>query len=205
MIHVYSFKSVQDISDLTIKYSDNASKEFEGFLWTLGWPIDVQTHSGYKGNLGEGCITAPYFANMNIELIFKAPHLYRDQMSTSLNLSKSGLSKSSECMTSTTSDSMTVDDTRQYNSTKVRQKSSPAAVEKNITSEPDSIAIVWLEDIHQVSQLIDQLPLHIGMCLMVHPLQGSSGLYLIKIYAKTGVPEECLVNHYVSISSINRI
>ena len=204
-ITVYYFKSVQDIADTIYKASDMVSKEFEQFLWTLGWPVDVPTHSGYKGNLSsDNCSSAPYFANMNMEIIFRVPYLFKkDALSRSLSFLRSGLSKSSN---SIGSDPAILDDStasakeRDSRSTqsRQRQRSFTVTVEKDITADPDSIAIVWLDDIHHVSQLVDQLPLHIGMCVMIHPLQDSGSLYLIRIMGKVGIPEDCLVRCIMS-------
>ncbi|KAI7828906.1 hypothetical protein BC939DRAFT_407851 [Gamsiella multidivaricata] len=54
------------------------SKDFTRFLDCLGWPIQVETHSGYLGRLNKDlCHTTPYFADRNSEVIFHVPYLMR--------------------------------------------------------------------------------------------------------------------------------
>ncbi|KAG0000864.1 hypothetical protein BGZ79_005377 [Entomortierella chlamydospora] len=54
------------------------SKDFSRFLDCLGWPIQVETHSGFLGQLNKDiCHTTPYFANRNTEVIFHVPYLMR--------------------------------------------------------------------------------------------------------------------------------
>ncbi|KAF9918464.1 Ral GTPase-activating protein subunit alpha-1, partial [Modicella reniformis] len=54
------------------------SKDFTRFLDCLGWPIQVETHSGYLGQLGKDiCETTPYYADRNTEVIFHVPYLMR--------------------------------------------------------------------------------------------------------------------------------
>ncbi|KAF9109351.1 hypothetical protein BGX27_007698 [Mortierella sp. AM989] len=54
------------------------SKDFSRFLDCLGWPIQVETHSGFLGQLNKDiCHTTPYFANRNSEVIFHVPYLMR--------------------------------------------------------------------------------------------------------------------------------
>ncbi|KAG0230793.1 hypothetical protein BGX31_005715 [Mortierella sp. GBA43] len=52
------------------------SKDFTRFLDCLGWPIQIETHSGYLGQLRkEICETTPYFADRNCEVIYHVPYL----------------------------------------------------------------------------------------------------------------------------------
>lgn len=54
------------------------SKDFTRFLDCLGWPIQVQSHTGYLGRLkSESCETTPYFADRHCEVIFHVPYLMR--------------------------------------------------------------------------------------------------------------------------------
>ncbi|KAF9169044.1 hypothetical protein BGX20_010876 [Mortierella sp. AD010] len=54
------------------------SKDFSRFLDCLGWPIQVESHSGFLGQLNKDiCHTTPYFANRNTEVIFHVPYLMR--------------------------------------------------------------------------------------------------------------------------------
>ena len=57
----------------------------------------------------------------------------------------------------------------------------------------DGMAIVWLEDIHNLAHLVTQLPKQFAGCIMVHPLPHTAGLYSIRLFFKAGTPEECFV------------
>lgn len=59
------------------------SADFVAFLGALGWPVDLATHPGFCGPLPRDAgLVAPYFADMNREVIFASPAL--------LNLEPSG-------------------------------------------------------------------------------------------------------------------
>ncbi|RIA84468.1 hypothetical protein C1645_832213 [Glomus cerebriforme] len=52
------------------------SEDFEKFLNSLGWPVSINTHSGFKAKLSPVfCKTAPYFADRTVEVIFNVPYL----------------------------------------------------------------------------------------------------------------------------------
>ncbi|KAJ3085417.1 Ral GTPase-activating protein subunit alpha-1, partial [Quaeritorhiza haematococci] len=51
------------------------SRDFDEFMHSIAWPVDIETHPGYKGNLSpQTCRTAPYFANRNVEIVFHSPY-----------------------------------------------------------------------------------------------------------------------------------
>ncbi|KAF9973300.1 hypothetical protein BGZ73_003471 [Actinomortierella ambigua] len=51
-------------------------KDFTRFLDCLGWPILVESHPGYLGQLHkDNCKTAPYYADRTCEVIFHVPYL----------------------------------------------------------------------------------------------------------------------------------
>nr|CAG8510797.1 3940_t:CDS:10 [Entrophospora candida] len=52
------------------------SEDFERFLNSLGWPVLIESHPGYKAKLDPAhCKTAPYFADRCVEVIFSVPYL----------------------------------------------------------------------------------------------------------------------------------
>ncbi|CAG8500511.1 8579_t:CDS:10 [Ambispora gerdemannii] len=66
------------------------SEDFEKFLNSLGWPVDLETHPGFKGKLTPSlCKTAPYFADRTIELIFNVPYLIQRPTSNTTDLTTS--------------------------------------------------------------------------------------------------------------------
>ncbi|KAI9207404.1 uncharacterized protein BJ171DRAFT_494756 [Polychytrium aggregatum] len=55
------------------------STDFKQFMSSLAWPVDLETHPGYKGRLSKTyCSTAPYWANRNWEIIFNCPYYIHD-------------------------------------------------------------------------------------------------------------------------------
>ncbi|KAF9432411.1 hypothetical protein BGZ76_010844 [Entomortierella beljakovae] len=55
---------------------DGISKDFSRFLDCLGWPIQIESHPGFLGQLNKDiCHTTPYFADRNTEVIFHVPYL----------------------------------------------------------------------------------------------------------------------------------
>eukprot|EP01088_Endostelium_zonatum_P019161 TRINITY_DN6479_c0_g1_i2.p1 TRINITY_DN6479_c0_g1~~TRINITY_DN6479_c0_g1_i2.p1 ORF type:complete len:680 (-),score=165.81 TRINITY_DN6479_c0_g1_i2:77-2116(-) len=63
---------------------DSASSDFYDFISNLGWGVDLATHKGYTGtppnfaldaNL---CSVAPYYSDLNLEIIFQVSTLIKD-------------------------------------------------------------------------------------------------------------------------------
>ncbi|KAL2914620.1 hypothetical protein HK105_205758 [Polyrhizophydium stewartii] len=72
-----------------IMVPDSVDGCFEEFLWSLGWPVDIKTHAGFKGNLTPNiCETAPYYANGILEVVFHCPYLLRVSTSASATIFK---------------------------------------------------------------------------------------------------------------------
>ncbi|KAJ3343028.1 hypothetical protein HDU93_000198 [Gonapodya sp. JEL0774] len=62
----------------SIIHSPSISYDFEQFLHSVAWPVDVKVHRGYRGNLDPTiCDTAPYYANRNVEVVFHVPYYIR--------------------------------------------------------------------------------------------------------------------------------
>jgi hypothetical protein len=60
--------------------NDYGSAEFEQFLWSLGWPVNVESHTGYKGRLTSSISEiAPYFADLYCEVIYHVPIHFRPE------------------------------------------------------------------------------------------------------------------------------
>ncbi|KAJ3222057.1 hypothetical protein HK099_002758 [Clydaea vesicula] len=71
---------------LTPKY---LSEDFHNFIYSIAWPVDLEKHVGYKGNLNSSfCKTAPYFADRNVEVIFHCPYLMRCNPDQELEIKK---------------------------------------------------------------------------------------------------------------------
>ncbi|CDH52395.1 hypothetical protein RO3G_08781 [Lichtheimia corymbifera JMRC:FSU:9682] len=51
------------------------SPQFLQFLNCLGWPIQVESHTGFKGKLDSSiCKTIPYYADRNVEFVVNVPY-----------------------------------------------------------------------------------------------------------------------------------
>jgi hypothetical protein len=187
--------------------SSDGCSDYERFLWSLGWPVNPKNHLGFKGTLGEEYTLAPYFANLNMEIVFKCPYLStREQFSvsgrTSTNIPARRRTSSAGGVDSATSlDELTALPT----SKKSRQRSHSVGnalsdvpeVEKQ---EAENVAVIWLEDLHNLGTLSAQLPSHILIYIVVHPQLDCSGLYNIRLMSRSSIPEEllvCSINQHV--------
>ncbi|KAH6594850.1 hypothetical protein BASA50_006324 [Batrachochytrium salamandrivorans] len=75
------------VSSEQIIFPESINDSFGEFLWSLGWPIDIKLHTGFKGSLTPNiCDTAPYYANGNLEAIFHCPYLYRTSVTAGSTL-----------------------------------------------------------------------------------------------------------------------
>ncbi|KAF0561745.1 rap/ran GTPase-activating protein [Gigaspora margarita] len=88
-VSVYYIQSGFDNFDNIIN-PPSISEDFERFLNSLGWPVSLDAHSGYKAKLDSSiCKVAPYFADRSVEVIFNVPYLIKtpntDSSSNSLS------------------------------------------------------------------------------------------------------------------------
>ena len=60
-------------SPLPLFELDSLPCQFEAFIWSIGWRIDIATHAGYKGGLSvsKSGKDTPYWASYNTEVIFQ--------------------------------------------------------------------------------------------------------------------------------------
>ncbi|CAG8856618.1 38798_t:CDS:2, partial [Gigaspora margarita] len=76
-VSVYYIQSGSDNFDNIIN-PPSISEDFERFLNSLGWPVSLDAHSGYKAKLNSSiCEVAPYFADRSVEVIFNVPYLIK--------------------------------------------------------------------------------------------------------------------------------
>ncbi|KAF9938926.1 hypothetical protein BGZ67_010190 [Mortierella alpina] len=138
------------------------SKDFSRFLDCLGWPIQVETHSGYLGHLTkELCHTTPYFADRNTEVIFHVPYLMRPSNSGgSVGGVGGGLTADVPLM----QDHRLVDQFR-------------------AVTMHDKVAVVWVEERERMIHLLPLIDQSVMVYLLIHPLEGDSagGLFWIRI------------------------
>ncbi|KAJ3171866.1 Ral GTPase-activating protein subunit alpha-1 [Irineochytrium annulatum] len=73
-VSVIFCRSAEDGTD-DILTRRTISQDFDQFLTTLGWPVNIATHEGFRGSLTNSiCETAPYYASTTIEVIFHSPY-----------------------------------------------------------------------------------------------------------------------------------
>ncbi|KAJ3043427.1 Ral GTPase-activating protein subunit alpha-1 [Rhizophlyctis rosea] len=54
---------------------ETISYDFHQFVHTLGWPVNIAAHAGFKGYLNPSlCETAPYYGSRSTEVIFHVPY-----------------------------------------------------------------------------------------------------------------------------------
>ncbi|CAG8471495.1 1327_t:CDS:2 [Acaulospora colombiana] len=72
---VYYVRSgVEDLESIINPAS--ISEDFEKFLNSLGWPVSLDSHPGYKAKLNSSfCKTTSYFADRTVEVIFNIPYV----------------------------------------------------------------------------------------------------------------------------------
>lgn len=198
MIEVFYLMSTADVPEMLLKSSEITNTKFEGFLWSLGWPVNLQTHSGFNGNIDTySCRITPYFANINIEVIFKSPYLFKsdyDSRSFSAwSLSKMIPSVGTESSATSLTDENLIRKTRHRSRTVAAVTYSPDSTASTENVELDTVAIIWLEQISNIAQLMPQLAKNVVACVIVHPLIGSNGLYLIRVVNRTGISEDVMM------------
>ncbi|KAF9412097.1 hypothetical protein BGZ94_001145 [Podila epigama] len=131
------------------------SKDFSRFLDCLGWPIEVESHAGYLGQLNkENCHTTPYYADRSCEVIFHVPYLMRSNCS---------LESSSMTTTATMSgagsmlyDHQLMDEFR------------------SVTCH-DQVAVVWVKERERMVNLIPLIDHKVMVYILIHPLGGGCG------------------------------
>ncbi|KAJ3311609.1 hypothetical protein HDV04_003873 [Boothiomyces sp. JEL0838] len=198
-ISVICCNSGDDSLSLILEASDAISKEYETFLWSLGSPIHLNSHLGYKGNLDAGvCPVAPYFSNINMQVIFNAPYLFKKHTTGNRQFSWAKFHKG---LVTTEAGGSVEDLTRvSIENHKQRPRAQTVLINQNETGkdtfewvlERDSVVILWIEDLHNVLAFCQELPANIIAILAVHPLINSKGLYTIKIIGRPGVLEDVL-------------
>ncbi|KAJ1948735.1 hypothetical protein IWQ62_006850, partial [Dispira parvispora] len=63
----------QQIDETAILSNTKGSAAYDTFMLTLGWEVDLATHSGYTGRLaqnGSDGTTAIYYSNASVEIVF---------------------------------------------------------------------------------------------------------------------------------------
>lgn len=71
------YDSVEDVmNSVMADKTKSISSDFFQFLHTLGWPVNLFSHPGFKGDLNSSCCaTTPYYSDLLHEIIFRCPCL----------------------------------------------------------------------------------------------------------------------------------
>ena len=168
---------------------DSRTIEFEHFLWSLGWAVNIETHKGYKGNLTTNlCEIAPYYSDLFCEVIFITPQICRDKTDLVRRGSKDSLMIPGISFTSISSDvensSENIFDGR--SSSKVRQRSysvgslpKKSVYHKVFQCEP--VTIIWVHDGSSVTSIVESLQPTVQIFLVVYPQPASPAMYTFKL------------------------
>lgn len=143
------------------------SSDFSTFIQSLGWSVDLETHPGWMGGYREEFAkTAPYYADVDVELVYHLPQLIDTvayakvvQSTTSNQIGSPPNHYAREDLSSTLSDIM-----------------------RFISS--DLVCILWIEDLQEMLTLPSKFQTRAIVYICVSPLPdsaSSAGLYRIRI------------------------
>ncbi|KAJ2994867.1 Ral GTPase-activating protein subunit alpha-1 [Globomyces sp. JEL0801] len=186
------YRYTTDIIEDIFKPADCANHEFNSFLWSLGWQVELKTHLGFKGNFTFDKIPlVPYFGNLNTEVIFISPELIRNEpqkMNTKMQIKKansisnkdSTKSKGLERKATLSSDrisnsNQTNNQSKGKDKSRSRSKTMNTQVEMTKSDfeckiENDIVCVVWTDDILNLNCYIEDLPPNLLVAIGVGPL-----------------------------------
>lgn len=188
------------------------TSEYEQFIWTLGWPIALETHAGFKGNLNMSfCDVAPYYADLYSEVIFHAPILFKETSGSikgskdqSLYASHSHGSLNSLLMEPNTGpfidnerEVITRSDSPYFEKRRARSLSGVYANSRRMHHkiiENDIVIILWIQEKQMINNILEGLPHHYQIVIMVCPQQISLGIYCIRIFMNNfPLEDQCVI------------
>lgn len=155
---------------------DRVSEDFMAFVRSLGWPVNLASHSGWSGGLNESlCRSFPYFASSAFELIFYVPAL--------LNLAGLVEEKAAH------SDA---------NDKPIMSEQMGIALPAYTTAlyrmlGNNFVTVLWIEDLQDLLTLPGKFQSTSLIYICVHPLTdpASAGLYRIRILVvSNGMPAD---------------
>ena len=77
-VSLYFARSGRVAYDDLVEAVGGVSDEFEHFAESLGWPVDLSKHTGFRGKLTPDiCEKSPYYADENFEVMFHVPYFIR--------------------------------------------------------------------------------------------------------------------------------
>ncbi|KAI8901032.1 hypothetical protein BC833DRAFT_579619 [Globomyces pollinis-pini] len=207
------YRYTTDIIEDIFKPADCANHEFNSFLWSLGWQVELKTHLGFKGNFTFDKIPlVPYFGNLNTEVIFISPELIRNEpqkMNTKMQIKKAnsisnkdstknkGLERKATLSSDRISNSnQTNNQSKGKDKSRSRSKTMNTQVEMTKSDfeckiENDIVCVVWTDDILNLNCYIEDLPPNLLVAIVINPVANSPGLFLIQICERVGLPIEC--------------
>ncbi|KAI8996097.1 hypothetical protein BC832DRAFT_567895 [Gaertneriomyces semiglobifer] len=177
----------------------SVSQDFVEFLHSLGWPVALETHPGFKGNLeSTNCETAPYYADRYTEVIFHSPYLLksRDPPGTQGTISSSPATSPSRLIdvppTLKTPSPAALSLSRMGSDS---PHTPPFHKSFADIAKGDIVCIVWIEDVRRyttVQQKLTKAGITSQLFIFIHPMQRTPGLYLIKLLPTTTSQDDLL-------------
>ena len=174
---------------LVTNFTKTVTQDFLDFTYSLGWPVDLKTHAGFKGGLSHSiCPTAPYYSDLFTEVIFYVPcllkaqfpfvHPLRHQMQSLTDIQEFFTPPSSSSVSSSPVNSVPFPSLEES----VKEKSDMTCKEM---LERNPVQIVWIEDQMDFGQVTRELGGQSSVFIFVTPLHTTPGQYLIRIVSRS--------------------
>ncbi|KAJ3070356.1 hypothetical protein HDU98_006622, partial [Podochytrium sp. JEL0797] len=155
--------------------------DFYEFLHSVGWPISLHNHVGYRGNLSPTfCKTTSYFATRNVEMLFNCPYTLKAVEDVDFGIRRG---------------SSVVPPPKQQEPVTEMDRLKQLFMNCNADNQ---ITVLWIEnliDVHNVvKRVTSQLTPNTSCVIVVHPqtVAASNSVYDIKIFTASGVVDENL-------------
>lgn len=164
----------------------------------MGWPVQMDSHVGYRGNLTPSISdVAPYYSDLYNEVIFHSPGLCRCDGTLSRRGSKIELAHTFSHAHSNSVDSIspstnlssidfaTPDIFERHEKRRHRSYTAGSPMKRPIFHKvihEDAIAILWIQDKQKMSNILENMPSHFQVIIMVYPMPICLGMYSIRIF-----------------------
>lgn len=174
--------------------NDHLNADFEAFIWSIGFPVHLEQHLGYKANLNSSvCDAAPYFSDLSTEIIFNVIHLikgvrtisrvssHRDQLSFG-----DSADNLFHLITPLSSPQILTKESTEFFQDRKRQRSRTAgAYSKGTlfenTTQLDTVIVIWAQEANDYLKLTAELPPNFQIAIIVSPQPLTAAMYTIRV------------------------